>query len=168
MLYIMSSANNRKKVLFLITKSNWGGAQRYVYDLATHLDQTKFEPVVALGGDGELVTLLDHAGVRVIRINSLTRDISLKKEKEFASELYKIIRIEKPDILHVNSSKAGGVGTALGRILRVPRIIFTAHGWAFNEERPWWQRMVIKFLHWVTVLLSHRTIAVSGAKLIHG
>ncbi len=25
----------RKKILYVITKSNWGGAQRYVYDLAT-------------------------------------------------------------------------------------------------------------------------------------
>ena len=164
MLYTMSDTQrNKKKVLFLITKSNWGGAQRYVYDLATHLDNTKFEPVVALGGNGELVTLLSHAGIRTIQINSLARDISLKKEKEFATELYKIIKTEKPDILHVNSSKAGGVGTFIGRILRVPRIIFTAHGWAFNEDRSLWQRLIIKFLHWITVLLSHRTIAVSKA-----
>jgi glycosyltransferase involved in cell wall biosynthesis len=159
----MKLEETRKKVLFLITKSNWGGAQRYVYDLATHLDQTKFEAVVALGGDGELVTMLKHAGVRVIKIKSLERNISLKKEYESMLELYKIVQAEKPDILHLNSSKAGGVGTAVGRVLRVPRIIFTAHGWAFNEDRPLWQRIIIKFLHWITVLLSHRTIAVSKA-----
>src|SRR3989338_8058258 len=39
----------KKKVLFLITKATWGGAQKYVYDLATHLPKDKFEPIVAFG-----------------------------------------------------------------------------------------------------------------------
>ena len=38
----------RKKILFIITKSNWGGAQRYVYDLATSLPKEKYEVAVAL------------------------------------------------------------------------------------------------------------------------
>ncbi|MBY0309648.1 glycosyltransferase [Patescibacteria group bacterium] len=52
-----------------------------------------------------------------------------------------------------------------GRLARVPNIIFTSHGWAFNEDRPWWQKILIKLLHWLTVLLSHRTIAVSTGVL---
>jgi len=152
---------SRKKVLFLITKSNWGGAQRYVYDIATNLDQSKYEPVVALGGDGELKDKLDAAGIRVISLQSLQRDISIKKEVGFALELWKILRREKPMVFHVNSSKAGGMGCFLGRIAFVPRIIFTAHGWAFNEDRPDWQKCIIKCLHWFTVLFSHQTIAVS-------
>ncbi len=163
----MSSINNfkKRKVLFLITKSTWGGAQRYVYDLATNLDPHKFEAVVALGGDGELIDRLKNAGIRTIQIKSLQRDISWKQEWDSTKELAKIIRREKPDVLHVNSSKSGGIGTLLGRVLRVPKIIFTAHGWAFNEDRPRWQKFVIKILHWITVLLSHRTIAVSKALL---
>ncbi|MEM9336939.1 MAG: hypothetical protein AAGA35_03730 [Patescibacteria group bacterium] len=43
----------RTKIIFFITKSNWGGAQRYVFDIATNLPP-EFEPVVMLGGDGEL------------------------------------------------------------------------------------------------------------------
>ncbi len=153
----------RKKILFLITKSNWGGAQRYVYDLATLLDPTQFEVVVALGGNGTLVEMLNHAGIRTITIASLARDISIKKELAFARELWHILDTEKPDVFHVNSAKAGGVGTLLGRLHFVPRVIFTAHGWAFNEDRPWWQKSIIKILHWITVLLSHRTIAVSSS-----
>ncbi len=151
------------KILYLITKSNWGGAQRYIYDLVTHLDRDQFEPVVALGGDGVLAEQLRHVGVRVITIASLERDVSLRKEFAFARELWQILRVEQPHVLHVNSSKAGGVGTLLGRLARVPRVIFTAHGWAFNEDRPWHQRTLIKLLHWLTVLFSHQTIAVSRA-----
>ncbi len=151
------------KILFLITKSNWGGAQRYVYDLATNLDLNQFEPVVAMGGNGVLTEMLYNAGIRTIKIESLGRDISIKKELAFARELWQILRTERPDVFHVNSSKAGGVGAFLGRLACVPKVLFTAHGWAFNEDRPLWQRLIIKFLHWITVLLSHRTIAVSNA-----
>ncbi len=161
----MNKDNSRKKVLFLITKSNWGGAQRYVYDLATGIDGAKFEAVVALGGTGELKDRLEQAGIRVITIASLQRDISLTRELAFARELFSIVRREHPDVFHVNSSKAGGVGALVGRICRVPKIIFTAHGWAFNEDRPGWQKILIKILHYITVLLSHRTIMVVGALL---
>lgn len=153
----------RKKILFLITKSNWGGAQRYVYDLATTLDHTRFEPVVITGGSGELTDKLRTVGIRTITLQTLQRDISITKELGFMRELWRVVRTEKPDVLHVNSSKAGGVGCFVGRLARVPRVIFTAHGWAFNEDRPWWQKLIIKKLHWWTVMLSHQTIAVSNA-----
>jgi glycosyltransferase involved in cell wall biosynthesis len=157
--------NKPKKVLFLITKSNWGGAQRYVYDLATALDRNEFEPVVALGGNGTLIEMLHHAGIRTIPINSLARDVDTKQELALAKELYRIFRAEKPDILHLNSSKAGAMGALVGRLARVRKIIFTAHGWAFNEDRPWWQRLVIKTIHFATVVLSHHTIAVSSGMM---
>lgn len=154
-----------KKVLFLITKSNWGGAQRYIYDLATALDRNEFEPVVALGGNGTLVDMLHHAGVRTISIKSLARDVDAKQELALARELYTIFRTEKPEILHLNSSKAGAMGAFIGRLARVPRILFTAHGWAFNEDRPLWQRVIIKSIHYATVILSHHTIAVSSGMM---
>jgi glycosyltransferase involved in cell wall biosynthesis len=157
------AAAQKTKVLYLITKSNWGGAQRYVYDLATNLDPDRFEPVVVLGGDGTLKELLVHAGIRVIPVKTLERDVSLKKEWAFVREFWSILKTEKPHILHVNSSKAGALGTLLGRLARIPRVFFTAHGWAFNEDRPALQKLAIKSIHWLTVLFSHKTIAVSNA-----
>ena len=37
----------RTKILFVITKSVWGGAQRYVFDLATNLPKDQFDVAVA-------------------------------------------------------------------------------------------------------------------------
>ncbi len=149
------------RILFLITKSNWGGAQKYVYELATSLASERYEVKVAAGGSGPLIQKLKEAGVEVIPIGSLGRDINVGKDAATFGQLWKIIRREKPDVLHVNSSKAGGIGAFVGRMLGVKKIIFTAHGWAFNEDRPWYQRIVIKFLHWTTIVLCHTTIAVS-------
>lgn len=150
------------KILYLITKSNWGGAQRYVFDLATNLPKDESEVVVALGGSGVLVDKLNEAGIRVISIPSLERDLSLSKEWRSTRELWHIIQEEKPNVLHLNSSKAGVLGALIGRLAGIPKIIFTAHGWAFNENRPYWQRLFAKAVHWITVLLSHQTIAVSN------
>lgn len=153
----------RKKILYLITKSNWGGAQKYVYDLVTNISKDKFETVVALGGNGELKDKLELAGIPVISIKNLERDVNPLKDTLALKRLFEIIKKEKPDILHINSSKIGGLGSFAGRIAKVPFILFTAHGWAWNEDRPIWQNKTIKELQWLTILLSHKTIAVSEA-----
>jgi glycosyltransferase involved in cell wall biosynthesis len=76
-------------------------------------------------------------------------------------ELIKIFRKERPNVVHLNSTKIGGVGAVAGRICKVPKIVFTAHGWAFNEKRSVLSKTIIAFLQWVTVLFSHVVIAVS-------
>ncbi|MEL6804564.1 MAG: glycosyltransferase, partial [Bacteroidota bacterium] len=154
-------STQKKKVLFLITKSNWGGAQRYVHDLALALSPERYDIVVAHGGDGEMATKLRAAGIKTVPIHSLKRDITLKKELSSFRDIYQLLRDERPDILHVNSSKAGGIGAFLGRICGVPRIIYTAHGWAFNEDRSVVSKCMVGVFHWLTIIFSHQTIAVS-------
>lgn len=153
----------KTKVLFVITKSNFGGAQKYVYDLATNLPKEQFETAVALGGSGTLIKKLHEQCIRVLPIFSLTRDINAFSDLFAFFEIWSIIRLEKPDVVHLNSAKASGLGALAARLAGVPRIIFTAHGWAFNEERPFLQRIVIKFFSWITVFLANKTVAVSGA-----
>lgn len=151
------------KVLHLITKSSWGGAQRCVYDLALDARAAGEDVAVALGGDGPLAEKLRAAGVRVVPIPSLARDIDLATEVRATGDIWRIVGEERPDVLHLHSSKAGGLGALVGRLRRVPAIVFTAHGWAFNEARPEWQRLLIRWLHVLTVLLAHRTVAVAAA-----
>ena len=68
----------KTKVAFLITKSNWGGAQKNVYDTATHLDPKKYDVVVILGGHGLLKKKLSEVGIRTISVDSMERDINFK------------------------------------------------------------------------------------------
>ncbi|PIX57008.1 MAG: hypothetical protein COZ48_03030 [Candidatus Yonathbacteria bacterium CG_4_10_14_3_um_filter_43_12] len=153
----------KKKILFVITKSNFGGAQKYVFDLATGLPKDQFDVAVALGGSGILIQKLQAENIRVLPIFSLARDVNPLSDITTFFELWRMFRKEKPDVAHLNSAKAGGVGAISAHLAGVQKIIFTAHGWAFNEERPTWQKLIIKFFSWVTVILSHETIAVSNA-----
>jgi glycosyltransferase involved in cell wall biosynthesis len=116
-----------------------------------------------MGGEGVLGDMLHNAGIRTITLYEMQNKLSLREARSAASELRRVLKIERPDVLHVNSSTAGLIGAVIGHTTRVPNIIFTAHGWAFNEDRPLSQRLILKALHYLTVLLSDRTIAVSRA-----
>lgn len=108
-----------------------------------------------------MLSKLKAAGIKVAPLPSLQRDVALGKEFRAFLELIDILRAERPHVLHINSSKAGALGVLAGHLCRVPKIVFTTHGWAFNEDRPRWQRLILKFIHWLTVLMSDDTIAVS-------
>lgn len=156
----------KKKLLFVITKSAWGGAGRYVFDLATAL-KDEYHVAVALGGNGPLAVKLEAAGVRTISIPSLTRDIHTLTDTAAFFELRRIIAKEKPDIVHLNSSKAGGLGALAARFCGVQHIVFTAHGWAYNEP----VSPLSKLFRWAaslaTLILSHKVITVSHFDQLH-
>ncbi len=151
----------KKKLFICITKSNWGGAQKYVFDIATSTPRDQFDTTVLLGGNGDLKRKLDEAGVKTILLENSQRDINTKKEFGLLFELIKIFKKEKPDIIHLNSSKMGFTGAIAGRIAGIKKIIFTAHGWAFNENRNFFSKCFFRILHNLTIMLCDNTIAVS-------
>ncbi len=151
------------RILYVITKANWGGAQRYVYDLATAAKAAGHLVRVVSGPEGRLTRKLAEVDIETVSLPSLGRDVSLGSEWKVFKELQAEIRDFEPDIVHGNSSKAGGLAALAARTVGPAQTFFTAHGWAFNENRPFWQKIIIWLLHYATVLLSHRTICVSEA-----
>ena len=152
-------------ILYIITKSVWGGAGKYVFDLSTCLSD-KFIISVAAGGQGKLAKEIRKFNIPYYEIKSFQRKINILKEFLACFEVLLLLFKLKPDIIHVNSSKAGGiVGLAawLYKLLtrRKPCLIFTAHGWAFLEDRPKWQLDLIKFLSKLTALFYDKIICVS-------
>lgn len=156
------TSSTPKKILYVITKSNWGGAQRYVYDLAVAAQAAGNEVLVAAGGNGELITRLTQADVTVYPIPGLVRDVSLGNEWVAFNALVALFKKERPHVVHLNSSKAG-IAALAARLAGVPHVVFTVHGWAWNEDRPLWQKLLIAGAYWITLLLSHTVIVVSKA-----
>lgn len=154
------------KILYIITKSNWGGAQKYVYDMALAMKKRNLEVVVAFGGNGVLAEKLKENKIRTINIPNLERDVDILKELKVFKDLYLILKKEKPDIVHLNSSKIGAVGSFVARLSSIKKIIFTAHGFPFREERPFWQIFLLKLFSWLTIVFSHKTICVSEKDFI--
>jgi glycosyltransferase involved in cell wall biosynthesis len=149
------------KVIYGITKSNFGGAQRYVFDLARGAQRAGHSVSVMVGGNGPLVEKLRNHGIKVIQIPHMQRDISLIDEIRSLHFIFRTLYFEQPDVFHTNSSKMGGIGNLAARLAGVRKIIFTGHAWDFNAPRPWWAKLAVKFFVWLTIALSHKTICVS-------
>lgn len=153
------------KILYIITKSVWAGAGKYVYDLATALPQARFRTAVAAGGTGPLTQKIISSGIPYFEIKNFQRDISIFKEFFAFFEILSLLIKTKPGIIHVSSAKAGGVaGVAffIYRLFKKPmRAVFTVHGWTFNEPRPKWQIFLIKFFSRLTCVFYDKIICVS-------
>lgn len=156
----------RRRVLYIITKSVWGGAAKYVYDLAISLNKEEFNVSVAAGNQNELVTKLNKANITFFQIRGFQRQVNIFKDLIAGWELFKLFLKIKPDVIHVNSSKAGGIAGLAAFFYKLltnrrPKLIFTAHGWAFAEDRPKWQIALIKLFSKITALFYNTIICVS-------
>ncbi len=158
---------SKKKILYIITKSVWGGAGKYVYDLAMNLPKDKFDVFVAAGGKGELAKKLIASGIPYFEIKNFQRDVSIFKEIFAYFEILLLLLKIRPDIIHTNSSKAGGIAGVAAldyRFLTLNfkvKTFFTAHGWAYHENRPFWQIILIKLFSIVMSFYYSKIICVS-------
>lgn len=165
-----------KKVLYVVTKSVWGGAQHYVYDCARGLSKDRYEATIAAGGNGPLFNTLNTAGIQSLFIPGLERDVRFFKEFIAFWHLFKIFQREQPDVIHLNSTKIGALGAiaafsfklsnifkSLNFSIFKPRIIFTVHGWGFNEDRPFAARSIIFFISWFSSLFHDKIILINRA-----
>ncbi len=122
------------KILFVITQGFWGGAQKYVLDLATHLDPL-YDITVALGREdaehfGHKLKAVNPS-IKIFPLTHLKREISPLHDLLAIRELKQLYQSRKPDIVHLNSTKAGVLGS-LAKTAQT-KIIYTAHGWVFLE-----------------------------------
>lgn len=116
------------RILYVITQADGGGAQKYTLALARH-----FSGAIAAGNEADkLFTDAQRAGLDTFELVHLKRNISPWHDIMAIWEIRHLIKIYRPDIVHLNSSKAGVLGSfaAMGTKTKV---IFTAHGFIFNE-----------------------------------
>ncbi len=148
-------------VLHIITRASWGGAQRYVYDVAT--DTKEYIQAVATQPTGPLVDELRKEGVTVYRLLHARRSILPLHDLSTLFSLISLLRRVKPDVVHLHSSKMGLIGGIACRIVGIKKIIFTIHGWPYNEKRPKVILFIFKILSLLTLMCVHKAIAVSKA-----
>jgi glycosyltransferase involved in cell wall biosynthesis len=123
----------RPRLLLLITLAEVGGAQTYVASLLPALSE-RFDALVAAHGPGPLVEAAAAGSARFVPLVHLHRRISPWRDLVALVELVRLLRRERPDIVHANSSKAGVLGRLAAALAGVPIRIFTVHGWAFSAH----------------------------------
>ena len=158
---------NKIKVAIIITKLELGGAQKVAISLCEKIDKTKFETVLICGCDGILDEETKNK-VRVIFIKDLVREINPIKDLKALFSIYKILKKEKPDIVHTHSSKAGIIGRLAAKLCGIKNIIHTIHGFSFNDTQSFFKKNLFIFLEKTGAKISKYLIPVSTENITKG
>jgi len=117
--------------------------------LIDRLDAEGLEVHIACSG-GPHLRFLEDQGVKTREIE-IARSILTSKHLRSLRALIRLIRRERYDIVHVHTPIAAVLGRVAARRARVPRIIYTAHGFYFHDlMAPWKRRLII----WIERLLG--------------
>ncbi len=152
---------NPPHILYLVTRSEPGGAQSHILELLKGL-QGNYRLSLASGEQGFLLIAAKKLGVSCYHIPDLRRSVSPGRDLRAYGEIRKLILKLNPDLIHAHSSKAGILGRLAALRCRVPAV-FTAHGWAFADGTSSGRKMIALLPELLMSLSSKRIITVSGA-----
>jgi glycosyltransferase involved in cell wall biosynthesis len=149
-----------KKILFIITKSEMGGAQRFLYEFARQLDNKKNRILVAGGTSplekNGLLKKLNEKNIKTVPVKNFSNTFNVKNFLAFF-ELTGIIVKFKPDVLYLLSSEAGFTGSIVGKLYKLifrrkMKIIYRIGGWAFKEPKSF---LIKKAYLWLEKISSY-------------
>jgi glycosyltransferase involved in cell wall biosynthesis len=125
----------RVKILRVIARLNMGGPALHVAYLTEGLTKRGYDTTLVSGslarGEDSMAFVADAHGVQVVRIDELGREISPLRDLLATIRLAKLIRRERPQILHTHTAKAGTVGRVAALLAgsrKPPIIVHTFHG----------------------------------------
>ena len=84
--------------------------------------------VIGASAPGEHVAALEARGIRHVPVDHLTRSMDPRADLRAASELYRLFKDLKPDVVHTHNPKPGWLGRPAARAARVPAVVNTVHG----------------------------------------
>lgn len=135
----------KRRIFCVITQGEEGGAQRFLAQLAQHLNPATYTMHVVWGHNtgNDLARLLPSSVTHAVA-RHLTRSISPLHDALAVSELRTMMRAFQPDVVLCLSSKAGFVGSLAAHGLRAEfptlKVIYRIGGWTFNDPWPSWKK----------------------------
>ena len=121
----------RKKILYFV-ESTGSGVLTFLSNLSNKLI-SDFDIYIAYGIRKETPKNLEDyfdSRIHLIHVKHFQRAISIKEDYLALLEMKKIYMAVQPDIIHLNSSKAGILGRWLFRHSNLP-IFYSPHGYSF-------------------------------------
>ncbi len=122
----------RPRIGILVTLAEAGGAQTFVASLVPALTERYDVFVAAHGHEGPIVDLCARLGLPYDHLRYMRRDLDPVHDTLATGEIAALLRRRRPDLIQINSSKAGVIARAAARFAPGTRTVFTAHGWAFS------------------------------------
>jgi hypothetical protein len=119
----------------VIARLNMGGPALHVAYLTAGLAPLGYETTLVAGtlarGEGSMAFVAEGLGVPVVTIDELHREISPLRDAVAVLRLARLIRRQRPHILHTHTAKAGAIGrlaAVLAGDARPPIVVHTFHG----------------------------------------
>jgi glycosyltransferase involved in cell wall biosynthesis len=126
---------DRIKVLRVIARLNVGGPALHVAYLAAGLADRGYDTTLVAGslarGEESMAEAAEQRGVTIVSLDELHREVAPLNDLRAIVRLARLIRRERPDILHTHTAKAGAVGRVaalLSGSARPAIIVHTFHG----------------------------------------
>ena len=104
--------------------------------------------VTALCSAGPEIELLRAQGYS-IDVIPIARSINLWAVFRSFFALYRYLRKNKFDVVHVHTPVAAFVGRIAAKCAGVPVVVHTAHGFYFHEHMPRWKYKAYVYLEWI-------------------
>ena len=125
----------RVRVLRVIARLNMGGPALHVAYLTAGLNERGYDTTLVAGelakGEGSMSFVAAERGVDVVALSQLGREIAPLRDAIATLRLARLIRRERPHIVHTHTAKAGTVGRAAALLAggaNRPLIVHTFHG----------------------------------------
>ncbi|MGD0712612.1 MAG: glycosyltransferase family 4 protein [Gaiellaceae bacterium] len=123
------------KVLRVIARLNVGGPALHVAYLTAGLADRGYETTLVAGtvgrGEKSMAFVAEKRGVRIVTLEELHREIAPLRDARAMLRLARLMRRERPTILHTHTAKAGAVGRVAALLAgdaRPPIVVHTFHG----------------------------------------
>jgi len=126
---------DRVKIVRVIARLNVGGPALHVAYLSAGLADRGYDTTLVAGtlayGEESMATASEDRGVTVVPLVELHREVAPINDLRAVIKLARLIRRERPQILHTHTAKAGTVGriaAVLAGDARPPIVVHTFHG----------------------------------------
>jgi glycosyltransferase involved in cell wall biosynthesis len=164
----MSDAAGRVRVVRVIARLNIGGPATHTILLSASLDPKRYRTTLVVGapgsGEGDMAYLAVARGVQSVVVPELGRAIRPTDDLIALWRLYRLMRRERPHIVHTHTAKAGTLGRLAALAARVPVRVHTFHGHVFSGYfGPAKTRMFLA-IERALARATHRIVAVSESQ----
>jgi glycosyltransferase involved in cell wall biosynthesis len=119
--------------------------------------------VVGICAEGKLLDRVRAEGFRIVPVPFARRLSPLAHAMAFR-DLVRLLRTERPDIVHAHMPMSGFLARLAARLAGVPRVAYTCHGFLFNQDGSWLRRAGSVAMEWIGGRLTDVYMTVSTSE----
>lgn len=170
------------RVVRIIARLNVGGPAQHVVWLTAGLPAAEYQSLLVTGvvppGEDDMSYFAESLGIHPEVIPEMSREIS-PKDAITVWKLYRLLRRERPHVIHTHTAKAGTVGRVAGFLYRWltpatlwgrPRpccLVHTYHGHIFHSYYGGFKTRLFLFIERVLARLATDRIIVISPQQLH-